>query len=605
MQDGSNRFLSQFISGDFVVKSSKVVKRGEKLSTKSRAIVFNPALICAFALAAAVALSHPVLEMATSDDWSYVWSARVLAETGHVVYNGWATAMLGWQLYLGAFFIKLFGFSFTAARVSILVVSMATVALMQRLFVRLGANQWNATIGTLTIALSPLFLPLAYSFMSDVPGLFCLIVCFYGCVRAMQSETDRAAAGWIVFVALSNAFGGTVRQIAWLGVLVVVPCTTLYLRRRAGVLLAGAVSLLISVIAIAGCIHWFSHQPYSLTERLVSNPHHRWIDFVTTIKKLIENCFAVCLFVLPVLIGFVWKPRVSSKRVRNQYVALCIFLVFLSMFFVLHHGPTDWLAPFSRNVVTEKGLSDGSGMVGIQPDVLSFSLRLVLSVLTFAAAIAFVLQVWNSSSREEFAAEKISILPWKALFTILGPFTVAYFFLLATRADIYDRYLLPLIFVFLVVLLRVYEQQVGDRLPAVSILLVILFAAFGVAGLHDLFALGRARLSAANEMLAKGVVRTEIQGGFEYDTWTQLESTGYVNDYRLRIPTGAYHPMIQPTDVSPKCSFSLSELVPAVKARYILSFDQSSCYSPSQFAPVFYRAWLYPHDRMIYVQKAP
>jgi Dolichyl-phosphate-mannose-protein mannosyltransferase len=575
-----------------------------KLSTKNRPIVFYPALLCAFALAAAVAISHPVLEMATNDDWSYVWSARALADTGHVVYNGWATAMLGWQLYLGAFFIKLFGFSFTAARIATLIVSMATVALIQRLFVRLGISQWNATIATLTIALSPLFVPLAFSFMSDEPGLFCLVACFYGCVRAMQAETDRAVIGWLVFAALSNVFGGTVRQIAWLGALIVVPCTTWYLRRRAGVLLAGAVVWLISAIAIVGCIHWFSHQPYSLTERLLSNPH-TWIEFLATVKKLIKNCFAACLFVLPVLIGFLWKFPFGSQRARKQSAIVGVFLVLITLFFVFHHSAADWLAPFSGNIVTEKGLDNVSGMAGNPPDILPFSVRVSLSVLTFAAAISFLLLVWNSYSNESRGSQSVSALPWKALLTVFGPFTLAYLFLLVTRTDIFDRYLLPLIFVFLVILLRVYEERVGDRLPAISLFLVLLFGAFTVAGMHDLFAMGRARLTAADEMLAAGVVRTEIQGGFEYDAWTQLESAGYMNNYRLRIPVGAFHPKSLPANAPAGCYFGFSEETSAINARYILSFDQSSCYSPSQFAPVSYKAWLSPHTRIIYIQKVP
>lgn len=564
---------------------------------------FYPALICGFALAAAVAISHPVLELATNDDWSYVWSARVLADTGHVVYNGWGAMMLGWQLYLGALFIKLFGFSFTAARISVLIVSIGTVAMIQRLFLRFGISQWNATIATLTIALSPLFLPLAYSFMSDVPSFFCLIVCFYGCVRAIQAGTDRAAAGWLVFAALSNVLGGTVRQIAWLGALLVVPCTTWYLRRRAGVILTGVVVWLISAVAIVGCIHWFNHQPYSVTERLVSNPHHRWIDFVASVKKLIENCFAVCLFVLPVLIGFLWKLPYVSHRARKQSAIAGVFLVLVTLFFVFHHGPTDWLAPFSGNIVTEKGLGNVSGMVGNAPDILPFSVRVALSVLTFAAAISFLLLGWNSYSVEN-RAQSVSVFPWKALLAIFGPFTLAYVFLLVTRLDIFDRYLLPLIFVFLVILLRVYEEEVGDRLPKSSLFIVFLFGAFAVAGLHDLFAMGRARLAAANEMLATGIVRTEILAGFEYDGWTQLESTGYMNNDRVRIPAGAFHPSI-PANAPAGCYVDFLKYTPSINPRYILSFDHTSCYLPSQFAPVSYRAWLPPHNRSIYVQKVP
>ncbi|MBB5318911.1 ArnT family glycosyltransferase [Tunturibacter empetritectus] len=574
------------------------------MSIENRRGVFYPALICAFALAAAVAISHPVLELATNDDWSYVWSARVLADTGHVVYNGWGAMMLGWQLYLGALFIKLFGFSFTAARISVLIVSIGTVVLIQRLFLRFGISQWNATIATLTIALSPLFLPLAYSFMSDVPSFFCLIVCFYSCVRAIQAGTDRAAAGWLVFAALSNVLGGTVRQVAWLGALVVVPCTTWYLRRRAGVILTGVVVWLMSAIAIVGCIHWFNHQPYSLREGLLSNPH-TLVELVVTVKKSIKNSFAACLYVLPVLIGFLWKFPLGSERARKQSAIVGAFLVLITLFFIFHRGSSDWLAPFSGNIVTEKGLDNASGMAGNPPDILSFSVRLILSIVTFAAAISFLLLGWNSYSVENRASQSVSAFPWEALLTIFGPFTLVYVFLLVTRTDIFDRYLLPLIFVFLVILLRVYEEEVGARLPKISLFLVLLFGAFAVAGMHDLFAMGRARLTAADEILAAGVVRTEIQGGFEYDGWTQLESTGYMNNDRIRIPAGAFHPKNIPANVPAGCYFGFWVYTPSINPRYILSVDQSSCYSPSQFAPVSYNAWLSPHTRTIYIHKVP
>ena len=124
----------------------------------------RPALLCAFVLLLCALATHPVAEIGMNDDWSSVQSARVLAQTGHVVYNGWATAMLGWQLFLGALFAKLFGPSFTAFRASTLLVALLTAFLAHRTFVRSGVNSRNATIGTLALVLSPLFLPLAITF---------------------------------------------------------------------------------------------------------------------------------------------------------------------------------------------------------------------------------------------------------------------------------------------------------------------------------------------------------------------------------------------------------------------------------------------------------
>ena len=128
------------------------------------------AILCALAVPFCALLIHPYAETGIYDDWSYIKTTQILAQTGHVVYNGWATAILGWQLYLGALFVKLFGFSFTAVRLSTTVVAIATTWLLQRTLVRAGVCQWNATLATLTFIFSPLYFPFAFTFMTDVFG---------------------------------------------------------------------------------------------------------------------------------------------------------------------------------------------------------------------------------------------------------------------------------------------------------------------------------------------------------------------------------------------------------------------------------------------------
>jgi hypothetical protein len=51
--------------------------------------------VCILALLFCVLATGPFVSMGSIDDWSYIWTARVLADTGHLTYNGWATAMLG------------------------------------------------------------------------------------------------------------------------------------------------------------------------------------------------------------------------------------------------------------------------------------------------------------------------------------------------------------------------------------------------------------------------------------------------------------------------------------------------------------------------------
>jgi hypothetical protein len=94
---------------------------------------------------------------------------------------------------------------------------------VQRTLVRTGATERNATISTLALVLSPLYLMLSATFMSDIRGLFAIVLCLYGCIRALQASTDRSAIAWLCLAVVTNAIFGTSRQIAWLGVLVMVP----------------------------------------------------------------------------------------------------------------------------------------------------------------------------------------------------------------------------------------------------------------------------------------------------------------------------------------------------------------------------------------------
>ena len=551
-----------------------------------RRIAFHPALWCSIAVALCVLASRPRLEMRFSDDFSYIWTAKTLADTGHVVYNGWATAMLGWQIYLGALFIKLFGFSFTAVRASNVIVGMATAALLQRLFVRLGLNEWNATWATLTLALSPLVLPLTVSFMTDVPGLFVILVCLYGCIRAVQANSDQAAIRWLIFAALSNAVGGTVRQITWLGVLVMVPCTVWAIRRRRGALVAGSLLWVISAVFIAGCMYWFKRQPYSVSEPLLAGIHlssHKYQ--------------AILFFLLPVLIAFATRYPVRERWAQVQAAAVVIAVLAAGGLCVViwprgfHIAFQYLLAPFSDGEVTTKGFDIG-GFPGNRPDVLSMSSRITLTVIIFSAFFAFLLTVANARRLEKLPdsdnGEQISN---QTLLIMLGPFTVCYAILMVTRAAVFERYFLPLLFVFLVFILRFYQARVAPRLPVLTCVSVILFGIYGVVTLHDFLAANRAGLEAADELRAAGVPRNEIRAGFQFDAWTQIDLTGYL------LPK-------KPWQSPPECVSWWDKYTPAIHGRYQLSYSPS-CFPESGFSPVDYATWLAPHDQKIYILKLP
>jgi hypothetical protein len=470
------------------------------------------------------------------------------------------------------------------ARTSVLLVGMATAALMQRLFVQIGINEWNATLATLSLTLSHLFLPLTFSFMTDVPGFFVILVCLYGCVRAIKATSDRATIQWLIFTAFFNVIGGTVRQIAWLGVLMLVPSTAWVVRRRQGALVAGVTSSVVAAGFIAGGIFWFKNQPYSVSEPMFVHIHYASHKYP-----------AILLFLLPILIAFVARYPIRERWARTQAGLITVAIVVvggicLAMWPREFHIISQFLlAPFSNGEMTTKGLEIG-GLPGYRPDVLSRPVQITLSILTFTAFLAFLVSIVNVFRGRRpgnlGAGEQISN---KTILTILVPFTAAYLALMVTRAAIFERYFLPLLFVFLVFLLRFYQGHVAPRLPLLTAIFIMLFGAYGVVTFHDLLAADRAGLEAADELRAAGVSRSSIRAGFEYDGWTQIELTGHLAP-KKRWPS------------LPRCVHWWDSDTPDIHAHYQLSYD-SACFSESEFPPVRYTTWLPPHRQMIHILK--
>lgn len=554
------------------------------------------AWFCALTLIAAALLIHPSLEMGINDDWSYIKSAQVLAQTGHIAYNGWSTAMLGWQLYLGALAVKLFGFSFTAVRLSMLLPAMLAAFLMQRSFVRSGVNEFNATAGTLGIILSPLFLPLSFTFMTDIPGLLILVLCFYCCLRVLQAASDRARLGWLMLAVASNAFGGTVRQIAWLGVMVMVPSLLWMERRRRILLVPGIVATLAGLAVAAWSVHWFHTQPYSLPESLL--PGALGLKVLLNLgKSLVDVVLEFSVLLLPLLICFVPQMPLRQRFPRLLAGLALLFTVAAAVAQYRFHRFSFLLAPVLGNCITQYGLLDVGGINGARHEALPEAIRVTLSLLGIASLMAFAAVYWSSPARHvPVAARRIT---GRQLTWLIAPFLTAYVFLLMPRgafALIFDRYLLPPVFFIVLALLRRYQERVRARLPVLAIPAFALFALFAVAGTHDYFSLSRARLAAINEVRAANVPANQISGTFEYNSWNEVERTGFVAEPRLH---GGMPPLQRgPSD---ECAPPMGYLAPHLDRRYALSSSPASCVGATHFAPVTYRTWLPPWHGVVYV----
>jgi hypothetical protein len=566
-----------------------------------------PAILCALLVLACELISSPYTTMGICDDGPYILVAKNLAATGHIHYNGWAAAMLCWQLYLAAALIKVFGFSFTTVRVSTMVVSVAAAFLLQRILVRCGISERNAVIGTLALVLSPLYLLLSVTFMSDIHGLFGIILCLYACLRALQASNDRASIGWLCFAVVANVAVGTSRQLAWLGVLVMIPCTLWLLRAHRRVLLAGAAATLAGFLAIGACLIWLRHQPYT-TPGTYGISHVPWLYIIAPfIRFFLEFPFLL----LPVSALFlVAIPKCRPRTI----VTVCGLLGTLSFLAVYLGHPRGHLSSLLEPTLGSLGgdfitiygayesLSQGTPHV-----FLPLWIQGLLTVVSFGGVIGLILSFLATRRPQKVAPETVSI-SWRQLGILLGPFAVAYTFLLIYRAAavandqsgvLFDRYSLGLLLVALICLVRQLQDRVESRFSLWSLVFIAIMAAYGVAITHNIFALCRARVAMAAELRAAHVPDTSVDNGWEYNLLVELRYTPYINNPSIASAANPYTPA--PAVPVGTCTMGKRNETPHVHPIYGVSFEPGICAGAAPFAPIHYSQWLASEPGTLYV----
>ncbi|HEY4010280.1 MAG TPA: hypothetical protein VGM11_09040 [Acidobacteriaceae bacterium] len=570
---------------------------------------FTASLLCAAGLLGALAITWPFVELATDDDFAYANIALIFARTGHFVYNGWETAMLGWQVLWGALFIRLFGYSYLTLRASVVLLALLFAILLHRTLLRSGVSSGRATFGTLTVVLSPMFLPMAVSYMTDVPAMLCILVCLYGCQRALRAGSDRAALLWLCGSAALNVLDGTVRQIAWLGALVTVPSAFWLLRNRRGFKTVAVITWLAGALCIALFMRWFSHQPYILPEPLIRG-HYSAKALKLTLRAAFYGPFEILLFALPVLAAWLQSFDTLTRRRKIQILIACCAIAPLLLVDDRVGQIIGRVPPWSPNVITRYGILWTVQLMGDHPVTLSAMLMFLTALFLGACILGFIATPLRRRSLAENANANPTTLTLRETATLILPSFIAYFALLLPRSafpstfsDIYDRYFLPLIMLAVILLLSLYERQIRKPLPLTCYAVLFFFTFFGICGTHDLFAGFRACARARALVEARGIASTDISGPWEQDAQMQIDAQGYLNDERITNPPGAYR--VVPHPLLGDCPYWFGPLLPALHTHYVLTITHLSCVQPSSFPDYTFSTWLPPYKRAIYIERVP
>jgi hypothetical protein len=535
-------------------------------------------------------VAWPFSGLPFNDDWSWALTVKNLHETGHMVYNGWSSPSVIAQAYWGLLWVKVFGFSFNVLRVSSLPLSAGAIAMCYALARRVGLTAALSVFITLTLGLSPWFLPLASTFMTDVPGLFFMLLAMYVLLRGFETPARNPAIAWIILGAAVALVGGSSRQLVWIVPLVVLPYVA-WLRRMDRVFVFFAIASVALVFAGAmGVQHWFAQQPYSLPDPPVmsylrSALHHP----AHLVRGIIFLVLTTALILLPI-----WPELLRHLTSRRLILAL-IFLAVIGLGLGFFH---HWIEPWMGNIVTSSGTLGSIAVAGGRPTVVPISVRMALSFIVLAVVsllLALAVEwVIGQSGRIFTVAGNFFLKPadQRAGVPAILLTVIALLGLEMTRVvfDVaYDRHLLPFIPFLAIPLLMCFQKNGLTKMPAGAWMILLLFALFGIAATQEVNSLARARVTAVNRVLGAGYGPQEISAGFEHDFWTQGVIAGHVNDIRVLNPPNAYD--------------KRHGLTPAMRVKFRLESGKTDVTKLTDFGTVDYFSLLPPFHRRIYIDE--
>jgi hypothetical protein len=450
-------------------------------------------LFAIFAAAAAIVLAvGPSGDFPLSDDWSYAYAVEGLC--------------------------KLLGPSFEILRASTIVLAVSAICAFAMLLRDLRLPPTARTLAIATVGLSPLYINLSFTFMTDVPfTALCLWAAFFY-VRGLGDPAQpraliagAALATAALLVRQHGIFVAAAASIAclWPGVRGAEAFGMKPLPRRFVDAVAAGALPATAFIAFHIWLFAFRGAPAGIENKVTEAAGTGWVELGNLSFRALEY---LGLLLVPVAIA---QARAISRTRRTPLIASAILLGGCILFLYLRDGE---LMFYLTNVLHDFGLGAltlrDTLFLG-KPPVHSIGIGLSITLTAVATASAGVLIAsWTNAISELREAPKAFILFCFVLLAASSLLHAAFYF---------DRYLLPVLpFAATAALIGLAPARSA---PAAWVAAGLL-GWWAVAGTHDSMEWNRARYAALADLEASGVSPREIDGGMEYNAWRLAAALG-------------------------------------------------------------------------------
>lgn len=521
-----------------------------------------------------------------NDDWSYAWAVRTLCHEHRLRLLPWTGASVIAQVVYGAGLCRLFGFSFTVLRASTLALAAIGAFAWHGLLRRTGLRGGMLALATAALALDPLYVNLAFTFMTDVPFTAVSVLAGWSYLRGIQERRHLSLFAGSLLAAVAFL----IRQHGVFLVAAVVVAIAVWdgrpWRRR---LAAVATASLVPSAAVLGYHVWLfavHGVPSAYTNKIGEAEHITALMLVNCAVRGVQYLGLLTAPLAPTLARQAWARRPWQLAAWTAALGLPAIALWMREGALLFHLP---------NVLYDFGLGPVSlrdtHVLGMSaPTALGLPLRLPLTIVATmsAAALCAALTATLGGIRADRPRSRppegdtgraeTGFLVLAAAFLFLGTLLQARFY--------FDRYLLPVLpFTIAAVLARRREL-------APTALGVALAAALGwtaIAGTHDYLAWNRARFAGLADLERAGVAAAEIDGGFEFNAWHLAPILGH-------WPSNEEVKVGQPAD---RRSWWW-----VVDDRYVVSFHELSGYTIRAVVP--FTRWLVPGEgRILVLERRP
>lgn len=474
-------------------------------------------------------LANPIGNFPLNDDWVYALAVKSLLENGYYYFPSPASANVGPQVYWGALFCIPFGFSFTALRFSTLLIGLLGILALYQLIRTLDSDQRTALIGSLALAVNPLYFGLSNSYMTDIPFIALVIISIYFLAQGIKSNSRLN-----ITIGIITAI--TAILVRQLGLLILLGFAFAY-PTKCGFNFKNILKVF-GLVVLGALVHityqaWLVNtgrtpvlSGHSNIQTLIPNKIGIW-----GMKEFSINALAyIGFFLIPLLPLFIQRKPISFNRIELK-TTLTFFLGFSVAFL----GLLLWkghILPSLTNVLIKSGLGPltlrDTFILNLNNPAIPQSLSIFwggMTVLAAAAASAVICCMGLATKQfiiEFRSAESLS-RPWA--FSFIVTMGCAYFSVLVFIAggylSVFDRYLLPLLPIVILFVTNIkFEQQLprGNSGMTLSVAFIILYAGFSVAATHDYLSWNRTRWVALDNLLADNTVRpNQVDGGYEFN----------------------------------------------------------------------------------------